>query len=219
MTRVKFNLSLLPASPHINFETALWQSGVTLVAGIDEAGRGALAGPVAVGAVILPHDNPDLMHALHGVHDSKQMSAAQREIWAEIIKQVALSWSVAYSQADEIDDMGIVDATCLAAGRAVNTLDLHPQHLLVDYMHLPEINLPQTALVKGDARVLSIACASVLAKTTRDALMEAYEVAFPGYGFGRHKGYGTKLHLIRIEERGACTLHRRSFRPLRGVVG
>jgi len=216
MTRVKFDTSLIPNYPDLSYETSLWQSGLTYVAGIDEAGRGALAGPVAVGAVVLPHDVRDLHQILAGVRDSKQMRPLERAQWAVVIKHTAAAWAVAYSSAQEIDALGIAAGVRLAAKRAVESLSLAPQHLLVDYIRLPQIKLPQTPLVKGDARVLSIACASVLAKTERDALMCAYEDnGFAGYGFAQHKGYGTRQHFAALKALGACDQHRKSFRPIK----
>ena len=214
MARVKFDTRLLPPSPDLSFEHALWKKGLTLVAGIDEAGRGALAGPVAVGAVILPFDDSDLSQKLHGVRDSKQMKAEQRDYWAVIIKEVAIGWAVGFAEVNEIDSLGIVPATRLAARRAVEALAQQPQHLLIDYIYLPNVHLPQTSLVKGDCRALSIACASVLAKTIRDALMIALDASYPEYGFARHKGYGTEQHLQAIAALGPCAIHRRSFSPL-----
>lgn len=215
MTRVKFDLSLVPSCPDLQFETELWHSGIERVAGIDEAGRGALAGPVAVGAVVLPHDCADLADRLRGVRDSKQMSPAQRQCWAEFIKNNAVSWSVGFSQAEEIDTLGIAGATCMAAVRAIDGLSVSPQHLLVDYLSFKQFKIPQTSLVKGDARVLSIACASIMAKTARDALMQAYAAHFPEYGFAQHKGYGTRMHLNAIAANSACSLHRKSFKPIK----
>jgi len=213
MARVKFDLSLIPPCPDLSSEQTLWQEGFKRVAGIDEAGRGALAGPVAVGVVILPPNLPELALKLGGVRDSKQLSPAERETLALKIKEVALCWAVGTADAAEIDRVGIAKATRLAALRAIEQLSSAPQHLLIDYIHLPESPLPQTSLVKGDQRSLSIACASILAKTTRDALMTGYDALFAGYGFARHKGYGTAGHLAQILERGACTIHRHSFAP------
>jgi len=218
MTRVKFDTKLLPPSPDLSFERALWNKKLTLVAGIDEAGRGALAGPVAVGAVILPFDDANLLQKLQGVRDSKQMGVGQRQLWAEIIKQVALGWAVCLSESNEIDKLGIAAATRLAARRAVEALAPLPQHLLIDYFHLSEVPLPQTSLVKGDCRALSIACASVLAKTARDALMSELDASYPEYGFARHNGYGTERHLQAIAALGPCAIHRRSFSPFSGFI-
>jgi ribonuclease HII len=180
------------------------------IAGIDEAGRGALAGPVAAAAVVLPH-NPTLVDRLDGVRDSKQMRPEAREYWKEIIEREAVGWAVGYASAAEIDEMGIAPATRLAATRALAQLSPAPQHLLIDYIRLPESDLLQTSLPKGDARCLSIACASVLAKVGRDALLHQMEDKYPGYGFAGHKGYGTTAHRAAIQKLGPCAIHRRTF--------
>jgi ribonuclease HII len=205
-----FDLSLLPPAPDLSFEQALWDSGLSVVAGIDEAGRGALAGPVAAGAVVLPCD-PGVAVRLHGVRDSKQMSPRQREEARERIRAVALTWGVGLASPDEIDALGILPATRLAACRALEALNPLPEHLLLDYLFLPEIPLSQTALVKGDCRSLSIAAASVLAKTARDALLRELDVCYPGYGFAVHKGYGTQAHRLALRRLGASPVHRLSF--------
>ncbi|MCJ7659836.1 MAG: ribonuclease HII [Anaerolineales bacterium] len=215
MVRKKFDLSLIPPSPDLTFEKTLWQQGLTLVTGIDEAGRGALCGPVAAGVVILPSAMDDLPDMLNQVRDSKQMSPKIRVQNAILIKSLALSWAVGFAEAGEIDELGIAQATRLAVVRGINTLMLHPQHLLIDYIRLPEVPLPQTSLVKGDQRSLSIACASVLAKTTRDELMVQYDQQYPGYGFAQHKGYGTKQHFNAIRKLGICHIHRNSFAPFK----
>jgi ribonuclease HII len=214
MARRKFDRSLIPPSPDLSFELALWQQDITLVAGIDEAGRGSLAGPVAVGAVILPVNLPDLATRLPGVRDSKQLTAPKRKRAALLIKHVAFAWAVGLADSVEIDQLGIAPATRLAAMRAIKQLAFVPQHLLIDYINLPESELPQTSLVKGDQRSLSIACASILAKTTRDELMVRLSEQYPIYGFACHKGYGTATHLAVIQACGPCPIHRRSFSPV-----
>lgn len=214
MGRLKFNPALLPDRPDLSFEEALWHQGLTRVAGVDEAGRGALAGPVAAGAVVLPNNQPEVMARLHGVRDSKVMTAGERSIWAGVIKAIATAWGVGMASADEIDKFGIVPATCLAASRALEQLGVAPQHLLVDYLTLPDVGVPQTALVKGDARSLSIASAAILAKTTRDALLVDLDGAFPGYHFTENKGYGTLIHRQAIITLGPCCQHRRTFSPV-----
>lgn len=216
MTRVRFDPSLIPLNPDLSFERALWQLGLTLVAGIDEAGRGALAGPVAVGVVILPAGLAKIQSRLAGVRDSKQMRPEQRTYWAERIKAIALDWQVGFGGANEIDAIGIAAAVRLAAGRALERMAQPCEHLLIDYFKLKDVSTPQTALVKGDCRSLSIACASVLAKVARDALMGEMDARYPGYGFGQHKGYGTEAHLAALAVMGPCAEHRRSFRPLSG---
>lgn len=210
MARAKFDRSLIPPSPTLHFEQALWAAGVSLPAGVDEAGRGALAGPVAAAAVILP-PNPDLIRTLHGVRDSKEMSANARARWAETIRATALACGVGFAGPEEIDDLGILPATRLAAMRALAQLRPAPQHLLIDALSLPATGLPETSLIKGDARCLSIACASVLAKTARDAHMRALAVHHPGYRWAANKGYGTATHRRAILALGYTPAHRRTF--------
>jgi ribonuclease HII len=199
--------------PDLRCEFSLWQSGLSLIAGLDEAGRGAWAGPVAAGAVILSPAS-DLVERLKGVRDSKQMTARQRASSAERIRAVALAWGVGFASAAEIDQIGIVAATRLAMKRALDSLEIAPEHLLIDALRLPAVDLPQTALIKGDCRVLSIAAASVLAKTERDRWMENLDRQQPGYGFARHKGYGTAAHRAALEVLGPCSQHRHTFRPV-----
>ncbi|NMC15934.1 MAG: ribonuclease HII [Chloroflexi bacterium] len=196
----------------MDFELPLWQAGARLVAGLDEAGRGALAGPVFAAAVILPPEPERMLQALAGARDSKQLGAKAREELAGRIKKECAAWGLGWAEAEEIDRVGIARASRLAFCRALQVLALAPEHLLLDYFRLPEMNLPQTALVKGDQRSLSIACASILAKTARDERMRAEEEHFPGYSFARNKGYGTLAHRRAIVELGACALHRKSFR-------
>ena len=208
----------IPPAPTLDFEQALWLRGLTAVAGLDEAGRGAWAGPVCAAAVILPAFEPAgaqaLLARLNGVRDSKEMSAAARTERAVVIRAEAAAWGVGFASNEEIDGVGIVPATRLAMVRALAACVEQPAHLLIDALRLPELDLPQTALIKGDARVLSIAAASVLAKTARDAWMVALDGQFPGYGFARHKGYGTAQHQKALEHLGACPAHRFSFAPL-----
>lgn len=212
--RHKFDLSLLPEKPDLTFEQRLWGMGVRFVAGVDEAGRGALAGPVAAGAVVLPWDCESLAEALEGVRDSKVLTPEARTHWAEVIKATAMAWGVGFASAQEIDRIGILPATRLAAVRALAGLDLSVEHVLIDYLVLPEVEIPQTPLVKGDARSLSIACASVLAKTARDALLVEMEKTYPGYGFANHKGYATEAHRRAIAALGPCDQHRCTFSPV-----
>jgi ribonuclease HII len=206
-----------PPAPDLSFETELWMAGIKAVAGIDEAGRGALAGPVAAAALILPA-KPGLAPLLTGVRDSKQMTPLARTRWASRLKEIALSWGVGFASAEEIDAIGIVPATCLAAQRAVEQLRPQPEHLLIDYLHLPDTTLPQTSLVKGDARCTSIAAASILAKTSRDLLCHELDIQYPGYGFSQHKGYGTAAHLAALTRLGPAPVHRRSFAPITGYL-
>ena len=210
----KFDLSLLPATPTLEFEERLWTSGTRFVAGIDEAGRGPLAGPVSAAIVIFPAD-PGVAMQLKGVRDSKQMTPPDRETWAAHIKTQALSYAIGFASPHEIDNLGILPATRLAIQRALEALSFYPDHLLLDYLVLPGFPKPQTPLVQGDARSLSIAAASVLAKTSRDSLMCELDLQYPGYGFAAHKGYGTRLHLQALARLGPCPIHRLSFRPLK----
>ena len=212
--------SSLRPFPTLEFEKHLWKSGFTRIAGIDEAGRGAWAGPVSAAVVILPPD-PSLTHTLDRVRDSKLMTPLARETWAPRIKENALAWGVGFASSEEIDKLGILPATRLAAMRALASLSpasridnpdlIHPDCLLTDYLVFPEIELPQTALVKGDQRSLSVASASVLAKTARDAWMRQADLLYPGYGFARHKGYGTQYHQEAIKRLRHCNIHRKSF--------
>jgi len=207
----KFDRSLLPPAPDLAFEAELWSAGLSAVAGIDEAGRGALAGPVAAGALILPPDL-DLIKRLDGVRDSKQMTPAARERWAERLPDIASTCAVGMASSEEIDALGILPATRLAISRALDSLSMSPQHLLIDYIKLPDSPLPQTSLVKGDARSLSIAAASILAKTARDKLLCQLDEQYPGYGFSKNKGYGTAAHRSALARLGPSPVHRRSFR-------
>jgi ribonuclease HII len=198
-------------NPDLSFEKGLWKNRLTRVAGLDEAGRGALAGPVAVGVVLLPV-SPHLSRTLAGVRDSKQMTALQRALWAERIKSVAVGWQVGFASAMEIDALGIVYAARLAGLRALECLSVSPDYLLTDFrLELPELDTPQTALVKGDQKSLSIAAASVLAKTARDAMLIELDGEFPGYGLSLHKGYGTARHRAAIGQLGFSPIHRKTF--------
>jgi ribonuclease HII len=205
-----------PDHPDLSHERALWVNGALWVAGIDEAGRGALAGPVAAGVVILPQI-PSFIRELRGVRDSKVMTPTQRESWSHQIREVAVSHGVGLASAEEIDALGIAPATRLAARRAVESLTVIPDHLLIDYILLPDLPIPQTSLPKGDARSLSIAAASILAKTTRDAILCQLDEQYPGYGFAKHKGYGTSAHCDAIRDLGPSPVHRMTFEPLRST--
>ena len=204
-------------SPDLNYELPLWAAGALYLAGLDEAGRGAWAGPVSAAAVILPQE-ADLCIHLKGVRDSKQMTPRQRFAWAIKIRRIALAWGVGFASHTEIDAIGILPATRLAMQRALAQLVVPPQHLLLDAVRLPSVALPQTVLIKGDVHSLSIAAASVLAKTARDELLIAWEQEYPGYGFARHKGYGTAAHRQALQDKGPCPLHRFTFAPIRDLV-
>ncbi len=199
--------------PSLDFEFDLWQRGILRVAGMDEAGRGALAGPVFVGAVILPPDHPSLSRTLAGVRDSKQMTPPERERWAAVIEATALAWAVGQASAAEIDARGIVPATRQAAERAIQALGPAPACLLTDYrLELPSVQIPQKSILRGDCCCLSIAAASVLAKVHRDAALRDLDGQYPGYGLARHKGYGTEAHRAAIHQLGHSPIHRKTFR-------
>ncbi|HUF37693.1 MAG TPA: ribonuclease HII [Anaerolineales bacterium] len=216
MPRLRFDRRLLPEAPDLFFETGLWARRLTRVAGIDEAGRGALAGPVTAAAVVLPAD-PAAADHLRGVDDSKRLTPAQRDVLAVRIIRCCAAHAVGKASAAEVDALGIAAAVRLAVRRALLALDPLPDHLLVDYIDLPEVPIPQTSLVKGDARCLSIAAASILAKTARDAEMDRLDGEHPGYGWRRNKGYGTAAHLDAIARLGPSPVHRCSFAPVRGM--
>lgn len=215
--RNKFDPSEIPQAPDLSFERCLWLNNLQFVAGIDEAGRGAWAGPVYAAAVILPRD-PTIEKKLAGVRDSKQVLPHKRTELAILIRQFALAWSVAYAETDEIDDMGILPANRLAMMRAVKGLQVSPDHLLIDAMFLPDLDQGQTSLIKGDQRSLSIAAASILAKTDRDAWMIAAHDRFPDYRFDLHKGYGTKTHQMGLLRAGICELHRKTYKPISSLI-
>lgn len=200
--------------PTILFEQAWWQGSFDFVAGVDEAGRGAWAGPVTAGAVILPKEK-DLERLLAGVRDSKQMSAHQRDVMLEKVKEVAVAWAVGWASNVEIDMVGILPATRLAMQRAVVSLQPYPQALLIDAVRLPVLALPQESMKFGDQLSLSIAAASICAKVYRDRWMRAVDTLYPGYGFACHKGYGTKQHQSALAGLGVCELHRFAFKPMK----
>jgi ribonuclease HII len=187
-------------------ERSIWATGVERIAGVDEAGVGPLAGPVVAAAVIF---GPGF--GLAGVDDSKKLTPERRVALALAIRESAISCAVAIVEPDEIDRINIYQASLTAMCRALDGLSVRPQHVLVDARRIPGCDLPQEAIIKGDAHCHAIAAASILAKTTRDALMRRYEDEFPGYGFGDHKGYCTESHRDAIRRLGPCAIHRRSF--------
>jgi ribonuclease HII len=207
-----------PAAPTVILETRLWAEGHRTVAGLDEAGRGAWAGPVVAAAVILPANDPALLQRLAGVRDSKTLTALQRERLFETIQAHAVAWGVGAVPPDGIDHLGIVPATRQAMALAVRALSPPASYLLIDHLALPNISLPQYSLPKGDNRVLSIAAASIVAKVSRDRLMVELEAQYPDYGFAQHKGYGTPQHRAALAQLGPSRIHRMSFEPLR-VLG
>lgn len=198
----------------LRFETALWEGGVLHVAGIDEAGMSPLAGPVYAAAVVL---RPGTRIAY--VDDSKKLDAARRAVLAAVIRTEAVAWAVGTASVAEIDSLNIYWAGLLAMRRAVEGLGVAPQHLLIDARTLKDLPIPQERIVKGDARSLSIAAASILAKTSRDAFMQELDREHPGYGFAQHKGYPVKAHVAALERLGACAVHRTSFGPVRAALG
>ncbi|MCX6055729.1 MAG: ribonuclease HII [Chloroflexi bacterium] len=212
----RMDSSQIPDSPNLHFESSLWSDSILHIAGLDEAGRGAWAGPVVAAAVVLPND-PSIVEALFGVRDSKQLSPEKRTLLSPRIKNIALAWGVGFSDPLEIDHFGIVPATRIAMQRALQDLKISPDHLLLDALFLPENPTPQTALIKGDQRSLTIAAASILAKTARDDWMLDMHIEHPEYGFDRHKGYGTKIHQNALLKNGKTPIHRLSFKPLRNI--
>jgi ribonuclease HII len=198
----------------LRFETALWSQGVTRVAGVDEAGMSPLAGPVAAAAVIFaPHTR------VREVDDSKKLDAATRERLAHEIKRDCLAWAVGFAEVEEIDRLNIYWAGLLAMQRAVEGLAAAPEHVLLDARRLRALTVPQQRIVKGDQKSLSIAAASILAKTARDARMAELDGVYPGYGFAKHKGYPVREHVQALVRLGATPAHRRSFAPVRQVLG
>ncbi|MDA1258780.1 MAG: ribonuclease HII [Chloroflexi bacterium] len=203
--------------PDDAFELDLRGRGYLAAAGVDEVGRGTLAGPVVAGAVILPAELPS--EGLHLIRDSKQLTPDQRDVAAAYIEKHAVAYACGAADAAEIDRFGIVAATRIAMARAIDLLEPAADHLLIDALELPGVPLPQISMVKGDARCRSIAAASIFAKVTRDRLMATvWEDRFPGYGFAEHKGYGTAVHLRALRERGPIYGHRLSFAPVRQAV-
>ena len=198
----------------LRYETELWERGVLQVAGVDEAGMAPLAGPIVAGACLLPRD-----YRPRGIDDSKQLDARARERLAEDIRRNAICWAVARAEVFEIDGINVYRAGLLALTRAVRGLAARPDHVLVDARKLPELGIPHTPIIHGDALSLTIAAASILAKTARDALMAELDLAHPGYGFARHKGYPTAEHFDALQRLGACPIHRRSFQPVRLALG
>ena len=197
-------------------ERLLRSDGYHLIAGIDEVGRGTLAGPVTAAAVLL---NPDAdAPYYHDLRDSKTLTPRQRERLAASISESAIGVGIGVAEHSEIDDLGIVKATRLAMARAVADLPLPPHHLLIDAVPLPETGLPFKAIIRGDATCRSIAAASIVAKVARDARMAREEVAHPGYGFARNKGYATLEHLRSLQRLGPSAIHRHSFAPVRALV-
>lgn len=184
-----------------------------LICGVDEAGRGPLAGPVSAAAVILDPSRP-----IAGLADYKKLSEKKRDALAPLIRERALAWCVAYAEAEEIDAINILQATLLAMKRAVEGLSIRPQQVLVDGLYCPETGIPSEAIVQGDSKVAAISAASILAKTSRDAVMLQLHARYPHYGFDGHKGYPTAAHLAALRRHGVSEVHRRSFKPVRDLI-
>lgn len=204
-------------SPDFRFEEALWHEGVRFIAGMDEAGRGAWAGPVVAAAVVLPPNTP-LPQELCGLDDSKLLSPARRQELFRLLVGHVLAYGVGIVPAEEIDRMDILPATRLAMTLALQGLSHPPEALLVDAVELPEIECRQEAIIHGDARCFSIAAASIIAKVTRDQWMIAAHGWLPGYGFARHKGYGTPEHQETLRRLGPSAIHRRTYAPVRELL-
>ncbi len=189
------------------YENKLHESGLKYIAGIDEAGRGPLAGPVVVGVVIMKPDS-----FIEGINDSKKISESKREKLYEQITKEALAWSVGIVTQEEIDEINILNATKKALEQALEKLEIKPDRILVDALeHIDTKGIPYTSIIKGDAKIYSISAASIIAKVTRDRIMKEYDEVYPEYGFAKHKGYGTAMHIQAIKTQGPCPLHRRSF--------
>ena len=190
-----------------NYENKLYSEGLNYIAGIDEAGRGPLAGPVVVASVILPKDS-----LIEGINDSKKISETKREKLYEKILEEAVSYGVGIVWQDEIDEINILNATKKALTDAINQMEVKPDRILVDALDKIDTNgIPYTSVIKGDAKMYSIGAASIIAKVTRDRIMREYDEVYPEYGFAGHKGYGTAKHIEAIKTVGICPLHRRSF--------
>ncbi|GAB4453031.1 MAG: ribonuclease HII [Anaerolineae bacterium] len=200
--------------PHLEKELALQTQGFRFVAGLDEAGRGAWAGPVVAAAVILPPPAPSVAATLAGLRDSKQLSARQREQLFNVVVRVAVAVGVGQAGPEEVDRLNVVGATRLAMRRALAGLTPPPDYLLLDHITLPQVKLPQQSFPKAENISLSVAAASVVAKVTRDRHMVALHTEFPQYGFDRHKGYGTAAHRAALAQHGPCGVHRHSYQPV-----
>ena len=199
--------------PDFSCENQARINGYRMICGVDEAGRGPLAGPVCAAAVILPEDC-----VIDGLNDSKKISEKKREILFEIIKEKAISYSIAFGSVEEIEEYNILEATYIAMNRSINGLNVNADFALIDGNRVPKgISIPCETVVKGDSKSCSIAAASILAKVTRDRLMLEYDKKYPEYFFAQHKGYGTKAHYEAIKQHGVCDIHRLSF--LKNVLG
>lgn len=190
----------------LEFEQQAAAKGYSAICGVDEAGRGPLAGPVCAAAVILPENK-----VIDGVNDSKKLSEKKREALFDVICETARSYSIAYASVEEIEELNILNATMLAMKRAVEGLDVKADYAMIDGNRTPDLEIESEFIIKGDAKSMSVACASILAKVSRDRLLYEYAKEYPQYGFEKHKGYGTKAHTEALKEYGPCPYHRMSF--------
>ncbi len=197
----------------LDFENALWSRDLRFVAGVDEAGRGPLAGPVVAAAVIFPKSS-----YIEGIKDSKKLSPQRREEFFQQIMDSCFSFGIGVVEHDAIDQLNIRCASFAAMKLAISRLSVVPDHVLVDGFAIPDFSLPQSAIVKGEDHSMSIAAASIIAKVHRDRLMELYDTAYPEYGFARNKGYATRDHIEALHSYGPCRIHRRTFRPTRDML-
>lgn len=195
------------------YENELYESEINYIAGVDEVGRGPLIGPVVTSCVILPKD-----FKCDGLTDSKKLSEKKREIYYDYIMEHALSVSIGMKSAEVIDEVNIYEATKLAMYEAIENSKIKPEHVLIDAMRLEELDIPSTSIIKGDAKSISIAAASVIAKVTRDRMMIELDEKYPMYGFKKHKGYPTKMHVEAIEKYGILDMHRKTFKPVSEYV-
>ena len=202
--------------PTYKEEAGLLRSGYSLIAGVDEVGRGTLAGPVVAGTAILPLYPKGEWVSL--IRDSKQLTPRQRQTAFNHLQSSSTIMQTGAASSAEVDALGIVEATRLAMSRAIEALPCMPQFLLLDALALPNVDLPQRAIIKGDVNCLSIAAASIVAKLMRDAMMRHADTMFPGYGFAQHKGYGTRQHITSLNRLGACDIHRKTFAPVRQLI-
>ncbi|MEW6097453.1 MAG: ribonuclease HII [bacterium] len=194
------------------YEEEVFSLGHKLVGGVDEAGRGPLAGPVVAAVVILPQNAK-----ISGINDSKKLTPAMRERLCKTISKIVIDWGVGIVDEQKIDEINILQATYMAMGKAINSLKAKPHFLLVDGHNIPHIDILQKPIIKGDQLSISIQAASILAKVIRDRIMVEYDKEFPQYGFAKHKGYGTALHIESIKKYGICKIHRKSFEPIKSM--
>jgi len=207
---------VLPRFPNLDHENELESQGYDLIAGIDEVGRGALAGPVVAGAVILPHRAN--LPWLELVRDSKELNSRKRESLFDLINEGAVAVGIGIVPSQVIDSINILKATKLAMVQAVEELSKQPHFLIIDRVTLSQCPIPQRGITRGDKLCLSIACASIIAKVTRDRMMEEFDRIYPGYGFAQHKGYGTGDHMSSLQKLGPSPIHRFYFAPVRAII-